>query len=141
MGQKQGQISRKVSTLRAASVHNSAGSAVPADYRITKVMAAIESTPVVSVHDLSRLVNLSSSRLSHLFKAATGLRLNTFLSNRRVERAAHLLRSTEMQIKEITFDAGYSQAPSFVRAFQRRFGSTPTDYRQQRFMLRNSRSD
>lgn len=137
MGQKRREISRKVKT----PVQNSAGSAVPADYRIAKVMAAIESTPVVSVHDLCRLVNLSGSRLSHLFKAATGLTLNTFLSNSRVERAAYLLRSTEMQIKEITFDAGYSQAPSFVRAFQRRFGSTPTNYRQQRLMLRNSRSD
>jgi transcriptional regulator GlxA family with amidase domain len=76
-----------------------------------------------------------------LFKAEVGLKLNTFLSNRRVERAADLLQSTEMQIKEITYSAGYSQASSFVRAFEKRFGSSPTNYRRQRFVLRNSRFD
>ncbi|MFZ0270741.1 MAG: AraC family transcriptional regulator [Acidobacteriaceae bacterium] len=111
------------------------------DPRITMVLQAIEHNPFATIHDLSRLVNLSHSRLSHLFKAEKGISLNTFLSNHRVERAAHLLRSTEMRIKEITYGAGYKQVPSFVRAFQRRFGASPTRYRRQRLRLTNSRFD
>jgi AraC-like DNA-binding protein len=134
--------SRQIKTLEMSSTHAQLDfPARPADRRIGKVLEAIESNPSASIQELSRLVNLSSSRLSHLFKAAVGLNLNTFLSNRRLERAADLLQSTEMQIKEITYCAGYSQAPSFVRAFERRFGSSPTNYRRQRFVLRNSRSD
>ncbi len=111
------------------------------DPRIAMVLRAIECNPYATIEDLSRLVNLSHSRLSHLFKAENGIRLSTFLSNRRVERAAHLLRSTEMRIKEITYGAGYKQVPSFVRAFQRRFGASPTRYRRQPLRLTNSRFD
>ncbi|MGC2301574.1 MAG: AraC family transcriptional regulator [Acidobacteriaceae bacterium] len=111
------------------------------DPRIGRVLSAVEGNPFVTIGDLSRIVNLSHSRLSHLFKAALGLSLNSYLSNRRVERAAQLLRSTEMQIKEITYDAGYKQVPSFVRAFHKRFGASPTRYRRQRKTLTNSRLD
>lgn len=111
------------------------------DPRIALVVEAIERNPVARIRDLSQLVNLSDSRLSHLFKAEKGISLHAFLANRRVERAAHLLRSTRMQIKEITWEAGFKQVPSFVRAFQRRFGSSPTRYRRQRLRLTNSRFD
>lgn len=110
------------------------------DPRIAMVLRAVEHNPLITIRDLSRLANLSRSRLSHLFKAEAGQSLNTFLANRRVEQAAWLLRSTEMRIKEITYGAGYKQAPSFVRAFQRRFGASPSEYRQ-RFQLTNSRFD
>jgi AraC-like DNA-binding protein len=111
------------------------------DPRIGRVLIAIEGNPFVTICELSRLVNLSHSRLSHLFKAAQGVSLNSFLANHRMERAAQLLRSTEMQIKEITYDAGYKQVPSFVRAFHKRFGASPTRYRMQRMTLTNSRLD
>ena len=111
----------------------------PADSRIRKILQAIDSKPSETIQDLSRLVNLSSSRLSHLFKAQTGWNLNSFLWNRRMDRAADLLRSTELRVKEITDYAGYGQTPSFDRAFKKKFGSSPTCYRnRQRLLLRNS---
>jgi AraC-like DNA-binding protein len=111
----------------------------PADSRIRKVLQAVESKPSETIQGLSRLVNLSGSRLSHLFKAQTGWNLNSFLWNRRMDRAADLLQSTEMRIKEITDCVGYGQTPSFNRAFKKKFGSSPTRYRsRQRLLLRNS---
>jgi AraC-like DNA-binding protein len=100
------------------------------DPRVGRVLSAIEGNPFVTIRDLCRLVSLSQSRLSHLFKAAQGVKLKSFLSNRRMERVAQLLRSTEMQIKEMAYDAGYKQVPSFVRAFHKRFGASPTRYRR-----------
>jgi AraC-like DNA-binding protein len=111
----------------------------PADSRIWKVLQAIDGKPSETIQDLSRLVNLSGSRLSHLFKAQTGWNLNSFLWNRRMDRAADLLRSTELRVKEITDCVGYGQTPSFNRAFKKKFGSSPTCYRRrQRLLLRNS---
>jgi AraC-like DNA-binding protein len=116
-------------------------SASPRDFRIQTILQTIESNPTESVRDLAQRVNLSSSRLSHLFKAKMGFSLTIFLAERRMEKAADLLRSTEMRIKEITFIVGYQQEPSFVRAFRKKFECTPTSYRhQQRLRLRNSRA-
>jgi AraC-like DNA-binding protein len=136
---KNGQPSKAEAT--AFEAPSEATLTAASDPRIARVLGAIGDNPFVTIADLSRLVSLSHSRLSHLFKAAQGMSLNRFLSNRRVERAAQLLSSTERQIKEITYDAGYKQVPSFVRAFHRRFGRSPTSYRMQRITLTNSRSD
>jgi AraC family transcriptional regulator, arabinose operon regulatory protein len=107
-------------------------SPLPADDRIRRVLQAIESNPERSIQELSALVNLSSSRLSHLFKAETGFSLQTFLSSSRLQAALDLLHSTEMPIKEISYRAGYRHAPSFVRAFRNKFGASPSGYRSQR---------
>jgi len=103
-----------------------------ADPRIEKILRAIEEDPFCEVQELASLVNLSSSRLSHLFKARTGVSLQTFLSDLRLQRAAELLQSTDMPIKEISYQVGYRHAPSFVRAFRNKVGSSPNDYRSRR---------
>jgi len=99
------------------------------DFRIRKVLQIIESNPAADIEDLASLVRLSNSRLGHLFKAQIGESLNSYLANLRLEKAAELLRSTEMQIKEITYTVGYNHASSFDRAFRKRFRSSPNRYR------------
>lgn len=100
-----------------------------ADPRVRKVVRAIERGQFHSIAQLARLVELSGSRLSHLFKEETGLNLRELLVKQRVEKAAHLLRSTKMTIGEISQRAGYHHAPSFVRAFRRIFDFSPSVYR------------
>jgi transcriptional regulator GlxA family with amidase domain len=107
----------------------------PDDFRIQKVLQAIESDPTASISDLACRVNLSNSRLGHLFKAKTGLSLNAFLANERLEKAADLLRCTEMLVKEITYSVGYCQEPNFNRAFRKRFDTSPASYRRQQRLL------
>jgi AraC family transcriptional regulator, arabinose operon regulatory protein len=101
------------------------------DFRIGKVLQLIDANPSQSISELARQVNLSNSRLSHLFKARTGQSLNVFLARRRLEKAARLLRFTDMRVKEITYSVGYGQQPSFVRAFKKKFDCSPTTYRSQ----------
>lgn len=102
----------------------------PHDSRVQKVIEAIKSDQFASISDLAHQVDLSISRLSHLFKAETGLSLGEFLANERLERAADLLRDTEMRVKEITFRIGYSREPSFNRAFKKKFNQSPQSYRK-----------
>jgi AraC-like DNA-binding protein len=120
----------KPAVLKKAGSNRRAGySTAPADGRIRMVVQVIESNPSRSISDLAGMVNLSVSRLSHLFKAATGLSLQHFLTTCRLQSALHLLHSTEMPIKEISYYAGYRHAPSFVRAFRNQFGASPSEYR------------
>ena len=103
----------------------------PDDFRIRSVLQAIDRDPSASISDLACRVNLSNSRLGHLFKAQTGLSLNVFLADERLEKAADLLRCTDMRVKEITHSVGYRQEPSFNRAFKRRFNRSPANYRKE----------
>jgi transcriptional regulator GlxA family with amidase domain len=104
---------------------------MPRDYRIRKVLEFLERDPAKSVPELASLVNLSSSRLGHLFKIHMGVDLSHFLANERLEKAADLLRQTELSIKEIAAIVGYHHSSSFDRGFQNKFGMAPADFRRQ----------
>ena len=103
---------------------------MPEDYRIRKVLEALEDDPATSVRELANRVNLSCSRLGHLFKLQMGVALSDFLANERLKKAAELLRQTELSIKEIAVRVGYHHSSSFDRGFQNKFGAPPVDFRR-----------
>jgi AraC family transcriptional regulator of arabinose operon len=99
------------------------------DHRVAHLLREIERNPGSDLAALARTVRLSRSRLSHLFKRQMGCSLHNFTADRRMERSAQLLQKTETPVKEISYIVGYRHAPSFVRAFRKKFGCTPNDYR------------
>jgi AraC family transcriptional regulator, arabinose operon regulatory protein len=103
---------------------------MPDDYRIRKVLQSVQGDPSITVPELARSVSLSSSRLGHLFRAQIGTDLNSFLRHARLERAAELLRQTELSIKEIAAAVGYHHSSSFDRGFEKKFDVAPADYRR-----------
>jgi len=103
---------------------------MPEDYRIRRILEFVETDPTKTVVELAHLVNLSSSRLGHLFRLEVGVDLDSFLRNARLDKAADLLRETQMSIKEIAAVVGYQHASSFDRGFRRKFETEPADYRR-----------
>lgn len=106
-----------------------------ADLRVRKVADAVERHQFRSIQQLAQVVNLSGSRLSHLFKEQTGLILSDVLAKQRMKRAAHLLRSTDLSINEISEQIGYCHATSFARSFKRVFECSPIVYRIRKQLL------
>ncbi len=103
---------------------------MPDDYRIRKVLQTVQGDPSKTVLELARLVNLSNSRLGHLFRVQVGTDLDSFLRDARLEKAAKLLQQTELSIKEIAAAIGYHHSSSFDRGFERKFDVAPADYRR-----------
>lgn len=103
---------------------------MPDDYRIRKILESLEDDPARSFRELATLVNLSSSRLGHLFKLQMGVDLSHFLANERLQKAAELLRQTELSIKEIAAKVGYRHSSSLDRGFEKKFGMAPAEYRR-----------
>ena len=98
--------------------------------RLRKVLDLVTSQSPRSVRDLAREVRLSPTHLQRLFKRQTGVHLSDLLAAHRLQRAAHLLLSTNLPIKQIAYAVGYEHQSSFVRAFERRFNQAPSFYRQ-----------
>ena len=103
---------------------------IPDDYRIRQVLQWVERDPSKSVLELAQLLNLSSSRLGHLFRLQVGVDLESFLRNARLQKAADLLRHTELSIKAIAAVVGYHHASSFDRGFKKKFEVEPADFRR-----------
>lgn len=102
------------------------------DRRIELVISSLEARPSKAweTAELAELVNLSSSRLRHLFKQETGTTPAQYLKTIRLHIAAKLLRTTFMSIKEIAMSVGLNTASYFVREFRKCYGMTPTEFRR-----------
>lgn len=81
--------------------------------------------------EVARLVNLSPSRLQHLFKAETGTSLTQYLKSLRLERARELLETTFLSVKQVMITAGLKNKSHFVKDFKKAYGMTPTQYRRE----------
>jgi AraC family transcriptional regulator len=53
-----------------------------------------------------------------------------YLTSRRIERAKSLLAERKLSVTEIGFDVGFSETSSFIAAFRKVTGETPTEYRR-----------
>jgi transcriptional regulator GlxA family with amidase domain len=101
------------------------------DRRIEVVISKMESQVSKSweTEKLAQLVNLSSSRLRHLFKTETGKTPAQYLKYLRLQKAELLLRTTFLTIKEIVDRVGLRTGSHFVRDFKKAYGLAPTMYR------------
>ncbi len=104
------------------------------DERIAKVQAYIDEhyREAFSLADIAQTFHLSPSRLSALFKEETGMTVFGWRDEKRMIRAAQLLRGTDQRIAQISEAIGISDPAYFTRLFHRLVGTTPRDYRNGR---------
>ena len=85
----------------------------------------------VTLDEMALLVNLSPSRLRHIFKADTGLSLKQYQKQLRMQKARELLEDSFLSIKEIMLQTGILDRKHFARSFKNMYGTTPTEHRRQ----------
>jgi transcriptional regulator GlxA family with amidase domain len=130
-------LSREEALGLGAAPQNAGLKYLLGEKRLTKVLRLINSQPACSVSDLALQVQLSPAHLQRLFKQKTGLHVRDLIGEQRLQKAAQLLSSSGLPIKEIAFAVGYEHHSSFVRAFQRRFAQSPKYYREQNHHARS----
>ncbi len=73
---------------------------------------------------------VSESRLSRLFKKATGTSFPAYLRSLRVKRVCEMLLKTDMNVEDIARSCGFRDMNTFYEVFSRAVGMTPGKYRQ-----------
>ena len=81
-----------------------------------------------SLEELGRLVGCSPFHLSRQFSETTGLTIQQFIRQLRLERAAELLRSGKRNVTEAALEVGYNSLSHFTVAFREAFGCCPGLY-------------
>lgn len=101
------------------------------DERVQKILQMVGSGTTFGIRDLALKFHLSPSYLQRLFKQQTGVSMGEWLNEQRLQRAANLLATSYMSVKEVACVVGYEHTSSFIRAFERRFRQAPARYRKQ----------
>ena len=67
-----------------------------------------------------------------MFKEVYGSSLAAHMKEHRMERAAALLRETDLSVAEIAGQVGYESQSKFTAAFKETYGELPSEYRRRK---------
>jgi transcriptional regulator GlxA family with amidase domain len=79
---------------------------------------------------MARSVNLSESRLQHLFKSETGMSVGEYLFAQRMRKARRLLETTDLSVKQVALEVGARDPSHFIKNYKKYSGHTPRRYRE-----------
>ncbi|MCI9122661.1 MAG: AraC family transcriptional regulator [Eubacterium sp.] len=86
----------------------------------------------INVSDIAGHLGISRAYLNSAFQKELGISIQKFLIDYRMYKAANLLVSTPDTIKEISGAIGYEDQLNFSKAFKKKFGISPKNYRVQK---------
>lgn len=84
----------------------------------------------LTIPALSRRACLSATAFKEAFRRLYGQPVHTWLRQRRMERAAQLLRGSSLSVLGVAQSVGYGSASQFTAAFRRQYGMSPAKYRK-----------
>jgi two-component system response regulator YesN len=75
-------------------------------------------------------VHVTHSHLSRIFKRSEGINVSDYITQKRIEKATQLLRSTSESISFVSEQVGYASPYYFSACFKKVTGMTPSEYRK-----------
>ena len=99
---------------------------------VEKTILLIDSdlSAALSLQSLSAVQGISPPYLSTVFKKETGTTVSSYIRDRRIKHAIHLLSTTHLQIQTVALHCGIMDVQYFSKIFKRHTGKTPKEYRE-----------
>ena len=83
----------------------------------------------ISLDSIAKMVYLSPTYFSRVFKKETGATFNSFLNEVRIEKSKALLRNNDLKMVDIALMVGFESQSYFTKVFKKITGISPLQYR------------
>ncbi|MDH3982218.1 MAG: AraC family transcriptional regulator, partial [Kiritimatiellaceae bacterium] len=87
-------------------------------------------TESISLDQIADAAGLSSFRIAHLLKEATGKTAVQNIHYLRIQEARRLLESSDLSCTDIAYETGFGDQSYFIKQFRKWMGITPAKYRK-----------
>ncbi len=82
----------------------------------------------IGIAQVAYQLEVTPNYLSSQFRKYQGIPFSRFLTIRRLDKARQLLKTSNMNVKEIASELGYKSSRHFATVFKQEEGISPTDY-------------
>lgn len=86
----------------------------------------------ISRASIVEALGIGYSYVGDLFRNKMNMNVTDYIHNLKIQRAMELLANTRKSVSQIAQEVGYSDSKSFIRAFQKRKGCSPGEWRLQK---------
>lgn len=86
----------------------------------------------IKIHELAQLVGYSDYHFLHFFKQEAGMTCIDYINQIRLQKAYHLLTTTDESITQVAYDCGFENLSYFTKKFKEKYRVTPSKSRQKR---------
>jgi AraC family transcriptional regulator, regulatory protein of adaptative response / methylphosphotriester-DNA alkyltransferase methyltransferase len=117
-------VNRYVPTHRTTTIHLRT-----ALYREAATIVEAEYGSDLSLDDIARRIASSRRQLQRAFHEIGGTTFRDHLTQVRMRRAAELLSTHRLTVREVANRVGYRQPAQFAKAFRRHWKVSPSDFR------------
>ena len=99
---------------------------------IAKAKDFFQTSPSVkrNVSEIAEILGVDRSTLFRAFKEETGMSPHEYIDRARLFHAGELLNSSDMPIREVALNSGFSDVKYFIGWFKKKRGMTPGEFRR-----------
>lgn len=84
----------------------------------------------LSIEDITKQTYISKTSLYLLFKKNFNMTVSEYINSQRIKRAIKLLKTTDLDIENISLEVGFSSQSYFSKIFKKINGISPIQYRK-----------
>jgi len=127
-------LDRLESMVAQSALDRVGDQAFPDDQLFNQALAVLDKRMAEppGLMELARELGTNERKLTDIFRQRVGMTVFDYFSELRLETARHLLDGSGMRVQLIASHVGYRNAGDFTRAYRRRYGLSPREYRQAR---------
>lgn len=83
----------------------------------------------LSVQSICDACKTNEKNINVACRIATGMNVSAYIQQLRLDKAASMLRNSDIKVNDILVSCGYNTPNAFFKAFKRVYGQSPSEYR------------